>query len=619
MSDTRKTIRIGCGGGFWGDTPEGPRQLIEQGQLDYLMLDYLAEVTMSILARLRAKNPQAGYVPDVITHVVRPFAKQIAAQGIKLVVNAGGVNTAACKAAIEKELAAQGVGLTVAAVLGDDLMEQAEALRAEGVREMATGEPLPAALVSANAYLGAFPIAQALAAGAQIVVTGRCVDSALVLGPLIHGFGWGAQQHDLLSAGSLAGHVIECGPQCTGGFSTDWQALRDGWDHIGFPIVECQADGAFTVTKPEGTGGAVTVATVSEQIAYEVGDPRAYRLPDVCCDWSQVRVTQQGPDRVAVSGARGQAPGPLVKVSATWTDGHRCIATLLVRGREAAAKARAVGEAILARSARMLMREGLGPFSETAIELLGAEDAYGPHASGTPPREVVLKLAARHPQARALEVFAGEVFPAATGTVQGVAGAHGGRPKVQPVVRLYSFLLHKARVPVRVLVGGGVPVDAPWAGTADNDKAPEASEAMAASEAARPAPHTSHRAPAPDGPTVRVPLAAIAYARSGDKGDLSNVAVLARRPEALPLLREQLTTARVKAWFAHLVRGEVERFDWPGLHGLNFLMHQALGGGGVASLRFDPQGKAHAQMLLDMLVDVPPAWLPELLDGETHG
>lgn len=606
MSGAAKTIRIGCGGGFWGDTPEGPRQLIERGQLDYLMLDYLAEVTMSILARVRAKNPQAGYVPDVITHVVRPFAKQMAAQGIKLIVNAGGVNTEACKAAIEKELAAQGLALTVAAVLGDDLMDEADALRAEGTREMATGEPLPAALVSANAYLGAFPIAQALAAGAQIVVTGRCVDSALVLGPLIHEFGWRAHHHELLSAGSLAGHVIECGPQCTGGFSTDWQALQDGWDHIGFPIAECHADGSFTVSKPEGTGGAVNVATVSEQIAYEVGDPRAYHLPDVCCDWSQVRVAQQGPDRVAVSGARGRAPGPRVKVSATWTDGHRCIATLLVRGREAAAKAHAVGEAILARSARVLMRENLGAFSETSIEVLGAEDGYGPHASGTTPREVVLKLAARHPQARALEVFAGEVFPAATGTVQGVAGAHGGRPKVQPVVRLYSFLLDKARVPVRVVVGDGATADAPWAASLD-DPAP------------RPVATDDTTAPRPGGPSVRVPLAAIAYARSGDKGDLSNVAVMARRPEALPLLREQLTPERVKAWFAHLVRGPVERFDWPGLHGLNFLMHQALGGGGVASLRFDPQGKAHAQMLLDMLVDVPQAWLPELLDGDTHG
>jgi len=597
-----RVVRIGCGGGFWGDTAEGPRQLIERGQLDYLMLDYLAEVTMSILARMRAKNPQAGYVPDVVTQIVRPFARQMAQQGVKLIVNAGGVNTEACKAAIEKELAAQGVDMRVAAVLGDDLMGEVDALRSE-VREMATGKPLPAALVSANAYLGAFPIAQALAAGAQIVVTGRCVDSALVLGPLIHEFGWQPEDHDLLSAGSLAGHVIECGPQCTGGFSTDWEALKDGWASIGFPIAECRADGSFTISKPEGTGGAVNVATVSEQISYEVGDPAAYRLPDVGCDWTGVHVEQEGPDRVTVTGARGHAPGPLVKVSATWSDGFRCIATLLVRGRGAAAKAEAVAAAILTRSARILERDGYEPFTETSVEVLGAEDAYGPHASTARPREVVLKIAARHLQSRALEIFAGEVFPVATGTVQGLAGAHGGRPKVQPVVRLFSFLLDKSRVPVRMVVGGAEPIDAPWTISAG--------EARKRAKDDAPRPSISH-----DGPRVQAPLSAIAYARSGDKGDISNVAVLARRPEAFPLLREQLTAERVKEWFAHLVDGKVERFEWPGLNGLNFLMHEALGGGGVASLRFDPQGKAHAEMLLDMMVDVPRSLLP---DGGKHG
>ncbi|WP_439586799.1 acyclic terpene utilization AtuA family protein [Hydrogenophaga sp.] len=606
MNAERNEVRIGCGGGFWGDTPEGPRQLIERGELHYLMLDYLAEVTMSILARMRARNPQAGYVPDFITQVIRPFASEIARQGVKVVVNAGGVNTEACKAAIEKELAAQGIALKVAAVFGDDLMPQVDALREQGVREMADCTPLPEGLVSANAYLGAFPIAQALDAGADIVVTGRCVDSALVLGPLIHEFGWQAHEYDRLSAGSLAGHVIECGPQCTGGFSTDWQTLQHEWADIGFPIAACVADGSFTITKPEGTGGAVTVATVSEQISYETGDPRAYLLPDVCCDWSTVSVTPQGIDRVRVEGARGRAPSPHCKVSATWVDGHRCIATLLVRGQDAAAKARAVARAILERSGRILQRENLGPFTETSVEVLGAEEAYGPNASGHAPREVVLKLAARHAQARALEVLAGEVFPAATGTVQGVAGAHGGRPKVQPVVRLYSFLLDKARIPVRVKVADDEAFQVAWA-----DASPDAMAAAMTTE--------TEAAPLAEGPMVRVPLGTIAYARSGDKGDMSNIAVMARLPESLPLLREQLTTERVKAWFTHLVLGKVERFDWPGLHGLNFLMHQALGGGGVASLRYDPQGKAHAQILLDMPVDVPQAWLQASMKDKHHG
>ncbi len=591
-----RPLRIGCASGFWGDTPEGARQLIERGDVDYLVLDYLAEITMSILARMRQRHADQGYATDFVSQLIVPHAKALAAQRIKLVVNAGGVNPAGCKAAVERALAAQGVSLKVAAVLGDDVMPHVDGLRAQGVREMFSGEPLPAELVSANAYLGAFPIAEALAQGADIVITGRCVDSAMVLGPLIHAFGWQVDQFDLLAAGSLVGHVLECGAQCTGGFSTDWQLTQDSWADIGFPIAECAADGSFVVTKPAGTGGAVTVQTVSEQITYEIGDPRSYLLPDVTCDFSAVQVALVGPDRVAVRGARGRPASASYKVSATYPDGYRSMTTMLVRGIDAPAKAQAVARAILDRTTTVFRREGLADYSETSIELLGTEDGYGPHAraGARATREVVLKLGVRHADARALEVFAREIFPTSTSTVQGLAGVFGGRPKVQPVVRLFSFLLDKSVLPVWLDIDGDTRTVHIAAGRSDVGPAPTG-----------PAMQTA----VPAGPTTTLPLVSVAYARSGDKGNMSSIAVLARRPDVEPLLRAVLTPERVHAYFAHLVQGQVERFDWPGLHGFNFLLHDALGGGGIASLRYDPQGKAHAQLLLDMPVEVPQAWL----------
>ncbi len=592
---TERIVRIGCGAGFWGDSPEGPRQLIESGGIDYLVLDYLAEVTMSILARARQRNPDLGYVTDLIQHVVAPYAARLKRDGIRVVVNAGGLNPEGCRRAIERELARLGIPLSVAAVTGDDLLPRFQALRESGVREMYTGEPLPRSVLSVNAYLGAWPIAAALAAGADIVVTGRCADSALVLGPLIHEFQWREDQHDLLAAGSLAGHVLECGPQCTGGFSTDWQVASESWENIGFPIAECRADGSFVVTKPEGTGGIVSTGTVAEQITYETGDPARYVLPDVVCDFSRVTVRNVGRDRVEVTGARGLPPTPTYKVSATWADGYRCMATLLVKGIDAGAKARAVADAILRRTTRILAREGHAGYSETSVELLGSEHTYGPHARATETREVMLKIGVRHESDQALAVFSREIYPAATATVQGIGGVFGGRPKVQPLVRLFSFLLPKERVTVALHMEGEPRPVANSAGT----ELP----APAAPPMPEPAFAKTHGGPA--GRTVRVPLVRLALARSGDKGDTSNIAVLARRPEYLPFIWTQLTPAAVHAYMAHLMTGHVERFPWPGLNGMNFLLHGALGGGGVASLRYDPQGKGHAQMLLDFMLDIP--------------
>ncbi len=445
----KSLVRIGCGAGFWGDSAEGPKQLVDSGAIDYLILDYLAEITMSLLARARAKDAALGYATD-LPGVVARLAPQLKAQGIKLVTNAGGVNPQACKAAIEARLQALNIDLKVSIVTGDDLMPQVDALRSSDVREMFSGDAFPAQPWSANAYLGAFPIAAALDAGADIVLTGRCVDSALALGPLIHEFGWKADDYDLLSAGSLAGHVVECGAQATGGVSTDWREVADDWDRMGFPIAECRADGGFVVTKPAGTGGRVVVDTVAEQIVYEIGDPAAYLLPDVTCDFTNVQLTQIGPDRVDVRGARGSAPTAQYKTSTTYQDGFRCSGTMLIGGVDAVAKAEAVAAAILKRTRRLMTEAGFADYRRTDVEVLGAEANWGANSRARGTREVLLKIAVHHDNAKALDVFGREFIPPATSMVQSITGFSGGRPSATPLVRLFSCLVDKTLVPIEV-------------------------------------------------------------------------------------------------------------------------------------------------------------------------
>jgi hypothetical protein len=549
---------------------------------------------MSLLARAKAKRPELGYATDFVD-ALRPLLPAIAAQGIKVVCNAGGVNAPACRAALEAAIAEAGLALRVAAVTGDDLLPMIDELRAAGTRELGGDAPLPARPWSANAYLGATPIAAALAAGADIVVTGRCVDSALALGPLMHEFGWRDDDYDLLAAGSLVGHLIECGTQCTGGLFTDWDSVPS-WDDMGFPIAECAADGGCVITKPAGTGGLVTPATVAEQLVYEIGDPAHYALPDVSCDFSRVRLDAVGSDRVRVEGARGRAPSAHYKASVTFQDGWRATATMMIGGREAAAKARRVADAILSRTRRLFAARGWDDYRDVSVETLGAESTYGPHARHGATREVILKIGVAHREREPLELFAREIFPSATAMAQGLTGFAGGRPSVQPVVRLFSCLVDKRVVqPVvelgelgqPIVVRSGGPVTPPPAEAAS----PDASGFK--------------------GATVEVPLIRCAHGRSGDKGDSVNIGILARHPRFLPLLRAQLTAEAVAGYFAHLVKGPVTRYEWPGLEGFNFLLEGALGGGGVASLRHDPQGKAYAQMLLDFPLAVPRDWLDD--------
>ena len=592
MAATRKTVRIGCHSGFWGDTETAAPQLVRHGAVDYLVSDYLAEVTMSIMAAQKLRNPQMGYATDFVTAVMAPLAKEIAAKKIRVVTNAGGVNPLACRDAVLKACEAAGVTLKVAVVLGDDLQPRVEEFRALGIKEMDTGVALPARTVSMNAYLGGFPIARALDEGADVVITGRCVDSAVTLGCLIHAFGWSMDDHDRLAAGTLCGHIIECGAQCNGGNFTDWRLVPD-YDNMGFPVAEVEADGSFVLGKPDNTGGLITTATVAEQMLYEIGDPRAYIVPDVVCDFTEARYEQVGKDRVRVSGAKGRPATDTYKVSTTFPDGFKFASIFMLGGSEAAAKGRHSAESIVKKTRRLLGERGMADFRDVSIEVIGSEATYGPHSRALASREVVVKIAAKHDQKDALALLGREIAPMSTGGVVGLAGSFGaGRVSPQPVIRMFSCLVPKSAVPVTVEVAG---------------------KQIALQEGARSGGFTVAHLPAeaPPAPrvvgeaTATVPLIALAYGRSGDKGDNANIGIFARKPEYRAILDSEVTEEAVAKYFAHRIEGPVTRWRLPGIGGFNFLLRRALGGGGMASLKADPLAKAFAQMLLDMPVRVP--------------
>ncbi len=599
MNRSDKVVRIGGASGFWGDSSVGAPQLVASGQIDFLVFDYLAELTMSILAGARLKKPELGYATDFVSVAMKSVLRDVVAKGIRVVSNAGGVNPHGCAAALTALAAEQGVELQIAVVDGDDVMPQLAQLRAaaEPVRELQSGAALPRQLLTANAYLGALPIKAALDAGAQIVITGRCVDSAVTLGALMHAFGWADDDYDKLAAGSLAGHILECGCQATGGLFTDWDTVPD-WPHIGYPIAECRFDGSFVCTKPEATGGLVSSAVVSEQMLYEIGDPARYILPDVVCDFTQVTMRQLAPHRVELRGARGRAPTDSYKVSATYMDGFKLTAQLTIVGIDAVAKARRSGQAIVQRTSELLEQAGLAAYSATHIEVLGAESCYGPHAQAQGTREAILRLSATHARKEALELLAREVAPAGTSWSPGTTGAGGGRAAAAPSIRQYAFLLPKTLVSARVHMAGQTQAVAQPPG--------QATAAAAAMPVAPAAPSGA------DEDSITVPLVRLAWARSGDKGDISNIGVIARAPALVPVLRTQLGAAAVASYLAHLVKGPVTRFDVPGIHAFNFVCEQALDGGGMASMRNDALGKGMAQILLSMPIQVPAALLGQL-------
>jgi hypothetical protein len=444
MTDT-KTIRIGNGQGFWGDSPDTPWEMISRGPVDYLTLDYLAEVTMSIMMRQKLRDPSRGYATDFITFLERALP-MLHARKIKVVTNAGGLNPSACRDRIAEIAGRIGVwGLKVGVVEGDDILPRLDEILAAGhpLANMDTGTPLAeltSKVLSANVYLGARPVAKALDLGADIVVAGRITDTSLALGPLVHEFGWAADDWDRLASGVIAGHILECGAQATGGNFTRWWEVPDMWD-VGYPVVECVPDGSFVVTKHVGTGGLVTAATVSEQLLYEMGRPDGYITPDVVADFTSVGLTDQGDDRVLVDGIRGAPFTPTYKVSATYQDGYKAVGHLTVSGPRAMEKARLCADMVWKR----LLRAGIAvPPEDRVVELVGSGACLpGILDAGSEPPEIVLRLGMRSRDRRKTVRFAQELAPLITSGPPGVTGFAGGRPPSQDVVAYWPALLDK--------------------------------------------------------------------------------------------------------------------------------------------------------------------------------
>jgi len=436
-----KRIRIGNGCGFWGDSPDAPIRLAEQGGLDYLTLEYLAELTMSILALLRQRDPNAGYATDfldVLTRLVPTLQRQA---NLKIVTNAGGMNPRACALAAMKIVPGARIGI----ICGDDLMAGLDGLLAAGhaLCHLDTGEPLSAVrqrVVSANAYLGSAPIATALGMGANIVVTGRVADACLTVGPCLHEFGWAADDWDRLSAGTTAGHLIECGAQATGGL---WMNADDSTrlETVGYPIAEIAADGTFAISKPPGTGGRVNLETIAEQLLYEVADPARYYTPDVVSDFTAPTFAQIGADTVACRGARGRPATDTYKVSVAYRDGYAASGMLVLAGPDASQKARRSGEILLDR-----LRQSGVTFEHSNIEALGAGDCVPGVLGSFDPPEVVLRVAVRDPNKVNIERFAKEFAPLVTSGFAGTTGYTTGRPAVREVFAYWPALIAKSAV-----------------------------------------------------------------------------------------------------------------------------------------------------------------------------
>jgi len=585
-----KNVRIGCYSAAWGDSQMSAPQLLAGGRVNYIVGDLLAEVTMAILASKKMRDSTKGYATDFVWMMKENMAA-MKKQGVKVVVNAGGINPEACRDALLAEAAKQGIDLKVGVVMGDDLMHRADEFRSQNTVEMFSGSEFPGAeaLMSCNAYLGAFPIAEALRQGCEVVITGRVVDSACLLGPLIYEFGWGSEQYDLLAAGTLAGHLVECGPQACGGLFTDYEAV-ESWVDIGYPIVEVQPDGIFTVEKAPGTDGLISFGTVCEQMLYEIGDPGAYHVPDVACDFTQVELEEVATNVVKVTHVRGSPPTDTYKVCATFLNGHTAILPFTIVGHDATRKAQRVASTLLTRWRRILHNAGQADFNEVRVETIGGGQFFRQQNNS---RETLMRLGVRHESRKALDLISREWGCAGTSFAQGLCGGGGAFTK-SATISAFMFLVPKEGIPNRVIVDSKeqiypVPISGGFVESASATVVPTPAQQ-------------------PTGLTTRISLLDLCWARSGDKGNYANIGLTARRPEYLPVLRAQVTPERVCEHFSHNIKGSVTRFDLPGTCSMNFLLTDSLGGGGTSSMHSDPLAKTYGQVLLQMEIEAPVEW-----------
>jgi hypothetical protein len=593
-----ESIIIANCGGFWGDDPTAAKRQVEGGPIDYLVMDYLAEVTMAILHKQMARDPEKGYAADFVQQAADVLVDAVD-KGIKIISNAGGVNPLAARDAVENLAADLGVAdkVRVGVVLGDDLYPDLDALIESGeeLRNLDNGshvDEIKDRILSANVYLGAAPVVKALEMGANIVITGRVTDTGVTLAPMIHEFGWAGDDWDRIASGIVAGHIIECGLQATGGNFTDWEKVPS-WSNMGYPIIEAREDGTFTVTKHDGTGGLVSEHTVTEQLLYEMGAP-SYLSPDVTAWFDSIQLAAVGQDRVEVTGVVGAAPPETWKVSVSYRDGYRSAGKLLISGPNTLKKARHVEQ---------VFWESIGgreTYADSISQIIGWDGTHPPLDPESEPSEVLLPLAVRDADADKIrDGFAAQLVPKVLGTIPGITYlSDTGRPRPMEVIAYWPALISREAVTVDVIVGDQSVTVAPDAWDVEPSTFEPTGVAANVTETGNP---------------KVVALSELCLGRSGDKGDTANIGIIGRSPEIYSWMLESLTSEFVANRFGGVAKGTIDRFEVPNLLSLNFLLHGSLGGGGTGSLQVDPQGKTYAQYLLATEVTVDEALVTSIV------
>jgi len=583
-----KTIKIGNAGGYWGDDPDALKNQVLGGDLDFITIDYLAEITMSIMNKQLMRNPDAGYARDFIKHL-DPVFETVMEKGIKIITNAGGVNPEACVKALMELANKKGLNPKIAVVSGDNILNTIDKLSEQGIdfSNMETGESfdsIKGKVLSANLYFGAKPVVDALNNGADIIITGRVTDTGITLATMMYSFGWEKDDYDKLASGIVVGHILECGAQSTGGNFTDWEKVPS-FDTVGYPIAEVNEDGSFVITKHDSLDGLVSVETVKEQLVYEMGDPYNYITPDVIADFSTIKLEENGTNRVKVSGIKGYKPTDLLKVSIAYEDGFKSTGSIIISAPNAYKKAQKFAEIFW-------KRVGI-EYEDKLTEFIGLNACHRHLAKYNDTNEVLLRFSVRDHDKSKFEKFKRKLPALILSGPSGVA-VTGGAPALQNVVSYWPALVPQDISSWKVEVFEKDKVvysnSGSWdktGGDVRNVKESRKFNKVFEEE------------------TIKVPLIEIAYARSGDKGDMCNIGLIARSVEAFEFLGKVMTAERVKDIFKDIVKGKVERFTVENLLAFNFLLHDSLGGGGTKSLQIDPQGKTYSQALLNVEIEVP--------------
>ncbi len=586
-------LRIANAGGFWGDDLKAFNRQIVQGDIDYLTMDFLAEITMSILKKQMMKNPELGYVTDFIDQI-KENARLIAEKKIVVITNAGGINPVACGKKVFEVLNEMNVNLKVAVIYGDDIVNRISDFYPDktSFRNIETGEEFETIknkLQTANVYLGAKPIIEALKRGAQIIITGRVTDTSITMAPMIYEFGWNYDDWDKLASGVVAGHIIECGAQATGGNFSDWR-LIEKWENFGYPIIEVYPNGEFVVTKHMDSGGIVTIDTVTEQLVYEMGDPSEYISPDVIADFKSIKLLQEGKDRVRVKNIKGKPSTPYYKVSMAYEDGYKIEGSVIISGPGALQKAEKVKE---------IFWERLNiDFIKTNTEFIGFNACHGALAEFDETNEILIRFSAFDYDLKKLDEFSKQIAPLILSSPPGIA-VTGGRPRPRNVIAYWPALIPKSEIKSHLLLLPDDKYEIDMVTGFEREIEHKHDEIQISSDV------DSLNIYMPADADSSVKFYDICLARSGDKGDTANIGVIARNKKNYQFLSKYLTADYMKFIFKELCKGKVTRYELPNLNAFNFLLEKSLDGGGTRSLKIDAQGKTYAQAFLNQKITVP--------------